>query len=382
MRNTLNVALTCSMFLMWGSICFAQPSSTSPRLDVSLRNDEKNRPDGSKVLEDPSRNEAARLEKMLRALEAGKAELSADFSRAEGDCLELEGIIGRLARDTEADFYTLESRLVMLYKYRQMGYAALLISSEDVGGAVEAARSLSKLIESGDKVLLSIRARNAEMTGFRKILAGKTRERDILKSRVDAQEQSILAARKEQGELMRASQPAGAFSVAHTQMESPQDLFDGGAFKRKPIFDSPQTHFVDVQGALPLPTNGVITNTYGSKTIMPTLQSGLYKNGVLISAPEGQPVQAVYDGVVVFADWFKEYGKVLIIDHGEHFHSLLAHNDQLLKAVDERVKGGEVVATVGSTGSLDGPKLYFEIRHYGKPVDPMEWLAVRKLSEE
>ena len=381
MHNTLSIALAWSMFLIWGGICFAQPSSTSPRLDVSLRNDEKTSPDGSKELEDPSRKEAARLEDKLRALELGKTDIAADYSRAEGDCLDLEGAIDRLAKDSESDFDTLKSRLVMLYKYRQMGYAALLVSSEDVVGAIEAARSMSKLLESGDKVVLSIRARNAEIKGLRGILAGKTRKRDILRSRMDTQEQAILSVRREQGELLRRYRPPAVVAAAHGQMGSPQDLFDGGAFKRKPIFDSPKMHFPDVQGALPLPTRGAITNTYGSKSNM-AAQSGLYENGVLISAPKGQPVQAVYDGVVVFADWFKEYGKVLIIDHGEHFHSLVAHNDQLLKAVDERVKGGEVIATVGSTGSLDGPKLYFEIRHYGKPVDPTAWLAVRKLSEE
>ncbi len=99
-------------------------------------------------------------------------------------------------------------------------------------------------------------------------------------------------------------------------------------------------------------------------------------------APKGQPVEAVFDGVVVFSDWLKEYGNVMIIDHGDHYHSLIAHAERLIKQVGDPVKRGETVATVGDTGSSRTARLYFEIRHHGKPVNPMEWLATGKSSKE
>ena len=83
----------------------------------------------------------------------------------------------------------------------------------------------------------------------------------------------------------------------------------------------------------------------------------------------------------MYADWFKEYGKVMIIDHGDHYYSLVAHVDQFFKKPGDNVGEGETVASVGNTGSLDVPKLYFELRRYGKPLNPMEWLAIRNNSK-
>jgi septal ring factor EnvC (AmiA/AmiB activator) len=114
--------------------------------------------------------------------------------------------------------------------------------------------------------------------------------------------------------------------------------------------------------------------TYGSKSEK-RAETFLHGDGVTFMAPKGQPVEAVFDGVVVYSDWLKEYGNVMIIDHGDHYHSLIAHAERLMKRVGDSVKRGEMVATVGSTGSSNTAQLYFEIRHHGKPVNPMEWLA-------
>lgn len=101
-----------------------------------------------------------------------------------------------------------------------------------------------------------------------------------------------------------------------------------------------------------------------------------------MKAPEGEPVHAIFRGTVIFAEWLKEYGQVMIIDHGEHYCSLIAHAEQLLKQVNETVERGEVIATVGKTGALKAPGLYFEIRHHGSPVDPLEWLRADTTSKE
>ncbi len=76
---------------------------------------------------------------------------------------------------------------------------------------------------------------------------------------------------------------------------------------------------------------------------------------------------------MLFADWFKGYGNMMIIDHGAHYYTVYAHVEEMFKSVGEQVRAGEVIATVGDTGSLEGPRLHFEVRHHGKPVDPAEW---------
>lgn len=127
------------------------------------------------------------------------------------------------------------------------------------------------------------------------------------------------------------------------------------------------------KGKLPWPTMGKVRNTFGSYR---TGGQSRY-NGMVITAPVGQTVSAVAPGRVVYADWLRGYGLLVIIDHGNNYMSLYAHNDMLYTTVGASVKDGDPVGTVGTTGGLKQPGLYFEIRHNGKPVNPQPWLAPR-----
>ncbi|RPJ05889.1 MAG: hypothetical protein EHM36_07690 [Deltaproteobacteria bacterium] len=98
------------------------------------------------------------------------------------------------------------------------------------------------------------------------------------------------------------------------------------------------------------------------------------QNGIEISAPMGAEVRAVLPGKVLYADWFKGFGHMVIIDHGDHMFTVSAYCSQLLKKTGDAVSQGDSIALVGSAGSLKGPCLYFEIRRHGKPYDPMDWI--------
>ncbi len=129
--------------------------------------------------------------------------------------------------------------------------------------------------------------------------------------------------------------------------------------------------FSSRRGLLPWPTQGHITHGFGSSQIEGQLQW----NGVMISANSGQQVNAVHYGRVVFADYFRGQGLLVIVDHGEGYLSLYAHNQNLLKKAGDAVKAGEAIASVGNTGGQSQPGLYFEIRYQGKAIDPAQWLA-------
>lgn len=99
------------------------------------------------------------------------------------------------------------------------------------------------------------------------------------------------------------------------------------------------------------------------------------QNGIEIKASVGAEIRAVLPGKVLYADWFKGFGNVVIIDHGDHTFTVSGYASQLLKKAGDTVSQGETIALVGSAGSLKGPCLYFEIRHLGKPQDPMKWIS-------
>ncbi|MES2857672.1 MAG: peptidoglycan DD-metalloendopeptidase family protein [Pseudomonadota bacterium] len=123
-------------------------------------------------------------------------------------------------------------------------------------------------------------------------------------------------------------------------------------------------------GGLAWPVSGSLLASYGGR-----MPDGRRSDGVLIGASAGTPVKAVADGTVVFADWMTGYGMILIIDHGNGYMSLYAHNDGLLRDAGDAVKRGDPVASVGSSGGQDRAGLYFELRRNGQPVDPGSWLS-------
>jgi len=129
--------------------------------------------------------------------------------------------------------------------------------------------------------------------------------------------------------------------------------------------------FESLKGRLKLPVRGEIAGRYGA----PREDSGTTWKGVFIRSVTGETVHAVGDGRVVYADWLRGFGNLLILDHGQGYMSLYAYNEGLLRKVGETVRGGEAVAEVGATGASAESGLYFELRRDGKPFDPMRWVA-------
>lgn len=125
--------------------------------------------------------------------------------------------------------------------------------------------------------------------------------------------------------------------------------------------------FSELQGQLPWPVQGAITERFGSRRFETTL------DGAVIGAREGADIRAVADGRVVYADWLRGYGLMVIVDHGKGFMSLYAFNQSLYKSVGEHIRAGERVASVGRSGGRPQASLYFGIRKQGKPVDPEQW---------
>ncbi|WP_372870606.1 murein hydrolase activator EnvC [Shewanella sp.] len=122
------------------------------------------------------------------------------------------------------------------------------------------------------------------------------------------------------------------------------------------------------KGKLRWPTKGHLTESFGGA------RSGQIKwKGVLLSAPEGQDIKAISDGKVIYADWLKGFGMVLVLDHGNGYMSLYGHAQALLKGPGDSVSSGDTIALVGRSGGQTQPGLYFEIRHKGQAVDPANY---------
>jgi septal ring factor EnvC (AmiA/AmiB activator) len=129
--------------------------------------------------------------------------------------------------------------------------------------------------------------------------------------------------------------------------------------------------FAALKGRMRLPVRGELMNRFGAARE----ENGATWKGLFIRCISGETVRAVADGRVVYADWLRGFGNLLILDHGTGYMSLYANNEGLLRKVGEKVRGGDPVAHVGATGGHEESGLYFELRRDGKPFDPLRWVA-------
>jgi len=132
---------------------------------------------------------------------------------------------------------------------------------------------------------------------------------------------------------------------------------------------SAHNDFAKLRGKLRMPVKGELVASFGSKR-----NDGPSWKGLFIKAGEGTDVKAAADGVVIFADWMRGFGNLLIIDHGSQYMTIYGNNQSLLKRPGDKIKMGEVVAAAGNSGGNEHSGLYFEMRHQGRAIDPLVWI--------
>ncbi|ORU90262.1 MAG: peptidase M23 [Cycloclasticus sp. symbiont of Poecilosclerida sp. M] len=208
-----------------------------------------------------------------------------------------------------------------------------------------------------------------EQAQFARLIKTKKLENQTL-NKAKAQRKAVLATlhagiTQSGSELLSLKEDEKALRQLLTDIKRATDDIPVAAYSREP--------FSKLRGKLGWPIKGVLQKKFGS--IRP---SGRW-DGVLIGAKEGATIRAVAHGRVVFSDWLRGYGLLLIIDHGEDYLSLYAFNESLYKEVGDWIEDGEAVATVGTSGGQAKAGLYFSIRKNGKPVNPVHWCkAVNK----
>ena len=137
---------------------------------------------------------------------------------------------------------------------------------------------------------------------------------------------------------------------------------------------SDATPFANNKGKLLWPSKGELKNRYGKKRP----PSNLRWQGISFLSQAGKKINAIHHGRIIFADWFRGKGLLTIIDHGDGYMSLYAHQQTQLREAGDWISAGENIGTVGSSGGLDHAELYFEIRHNGKAINPKRWLTRKR----
>ncbi|MCP3104867.1 peptidoglycan DD-metalloendopeptidase family protein [Myxococcus sp. K15C18031901] len=267
----------------------------------------------------------------------------------------------------------LSPRLRTLYRVMRRRPLEVLLSAEDFAALVWRARALEASM-SGDLELLRGVQRVAHLQ--RQSLKELKRLQSSLSTRVAfLQEQERLARAQHEALEEVVGSLAGEAELARRAV---RELEQADAELTQVVRDLKEapaaSGFGALRGKLPRPTRGIVEVGFG-KVVNPRFNTVTVQKGVDIRAPAGAPVQAVAEGTVVYAGALRGYGNLLILDHGDGYHTLMAHLSTIHPPLGAPISAGEVVGEVGDTGSLKGAYLYFEVRKGGQAVDPALWLS-------
>jgi len=233
-------------------------------------------------------------------------------------------------------------------------------------------RTQAERVEKRRSELVALeRAQSAQAGELKQEQARRAKLLADISSTLSAQRAEIGALEKDQARLIGLirqieAAPRPVVVPARPSPDEP-DMGDSGKAADASVRGRP---FAQLRGALRVPVQGRLSGRFGEDRAS---GGGSWK-GVFIRSASGEDVRAVADGVVVFADWLRGFGNLVIVDHGNNYLTVYGNNEALFKSTGERVLGGEVIASVGDSGGNPESGLYFEIRHQGRPLDPMEWI--------
>ncbi len=217
--------------------------------------------------------------------------------------------------------------------------------------------TLAQLLSEADETALALLELEQAQGEVLKRLEDAREEREFMLARMDE------AIRRSSGQIDWLEGEAQRLSELVAKIQDRLEVFS----------ESEGSSFSSTKGFLNWPVAGPLLRDYGQ----PRAGGDLKWNGVLLQAPLGVPVSAVYYGRVVYADWLPGLGLLIIVDHGGDYMSLYGHNETILTELGARVSSGETIALTGQSGGQAQPALYFGIRHSGEPVNPHSWIEAR-----
>lgn len=318
-------------------------------------------------------------------------ELAREQREASNRLNQLQVQSGQIKHNIEAQQTQLGQLLYRQYLGGQQEYLRLLLNQQDPNqiarelhyyGYISRARAqgiktLRLNLGQLDTLTLESREKSAEIAAIQAEQAAQKKhlEREKaehkklltrISSQVDKQRREISKLKRDETRLSRLVEKIGKLL---SRRESSPPLSNN----RLPDASVDGNPFASLKGRLSLPVRGELVNRFGS----PRSDGGVTWKGLFIRSSSGSEIKAIAGGQVVFADWLRGFGNLMIVDHGGSYMSLYGNNETLYKRVGDTLQGGDTIATVGNSGGNPDSGLYFELRHQGKPFDPLSWVTIK-----
>ncbi|MEK6577560.1 MAG: peptidoglycan DD-metalloendopeptidase family protein [Nitrospirota bacterium] len=311
-------------------------------------------------------------EDLLRGIDRG-------LSKKDGEIEGLEGETKRLKGDLVAGKKRVRERIRRMYKEGRLVSLKVIFSATDhidllkryhymewlrrrdlevIEGYEATLRALELKANRLEQVRNEMWKAKNEVTGLMREIEGHRRQKEGLLTRV---------------RLERSSYEKVISELEEEATELQSLIKELEARRSK---EATSLGFANEKGRLNWPVSGKIVSSFGRQKHS-RFDTYIYKKGLEIRSFNGDNIMAIYKGTVVYAGWFRGYGQLIILDHGDSYFSLYAHAARLLVTVGDRVKKEQIIGEIGDTGLSNGNDLYFEIRHGANPIDPILWLKNR-----
>ncbi|MED5459204.1 MAG: peptidoglycan DD-metalloendopeptidase family protein [Pseudomonadota bacterium] len=325
---------------------------------------------------DSAQQELREVETELAQTHQRLDQLQAERRQLADETTQLRQHRERLEGERDAQYAALGQQLAALYRLGPTPQLKLLLNQSDPAELDRMQAYLNRLTQARQQRLTDIARLDTALVDTEQALAERQTRLDALADELEAQS-ALLAERTEErrGVVTTLDDRYGSEAdrladLNQSREQAEQQLRAIQAELARLAEPTLTTHITRTQGDLPWPVQGSITASFQRR-------NGVHYNGIVIQASEGTAVTAVHSGRVVFADWMRGFGNLLIIDHGDQIMTLYAHLQQFSARPGQQVSRGDAIGRVGNSGGQSRPALYFEVRRGGEPINPQRWIARR-----
>jgi septal ring factor EnvC (AmiA/AmiB activator) len=322
----------------------------------------------------------------VEALDRAAAALSGEVAGARERVRRARAILEQVTVEAESirrrlhlTERAMSQRAVSLYKAGERAGVRMLFAAGGIREFLARISALRLLLARDVDLLARHRSESALLTASRERADAATRASEIEAAELRAREAELANERASKHRLVarlqgdRARERSALVELEHAARALEETLRTLRDEPRSTLTAPAGPGFAALRHSLPPPVDAPIARGFG-RVVDAEFFTETVRNGVEYDAPYGEPVRAVAPGSVRFAGWFRGFGRLVILDHGDDTFTVSGHLAELAVGVGDQVATGDRIGSVGDTGSLSGPQLYFEIRRSGQPVDPSEWL--------
>ncbi len=372
-------ALTLVFLLLFPSVSHtANPTDEFKKIQDRIK-EQKEKLAETLLRESSVLNELDNVNVKLSEVEGALRKYRSNLKRTEA---EIETVNREMAEtrarlDKQKEWLARKLRIMQRYGYAG-DMVMILMSAEDISQTMRAWKYLENLTRYEHDILASYRANL-------KALDEKAEKLRLLRTQLAENAEKVKVKENEIGDRKREKERI--LSSVRNERASHQkmlaELKEAAQRLQDLIRESSKTDtyeakgFGRLKGSLSWPSDGRVAIPYGSQKD-PQFDTPVFRNGVHIQTDASADARSVYAGKVIFAQWFKGFGQLVIVNHGSGYHTLYGNLSEIFSHVGDIIKGNQVIGKVGTSGILNAPGLYFEIRYNGKPLNPIQWLKKKK----